>query len=105
MNNKAQRSVTSSLMRVMLLSVVLGVPTGVQAQTGCDIRKNCVEEMGTGTAGTIVRCTITFRNISSGNIRVDSIVDNVHHGCATPTCKTCPAPVEIGRASCRERGE
>src|SRR5437870_1644124 len=108
MNDLGQILTTQrGFVRAMLLAIVIGFPTAVHAQHhGGTIQKSCIGPGGTRATvhpGNQVTCTLTFTNDDSFGdpVRVDGIVDDIHHGgasCAVaslpcgPTC-TEPSPV------------
>src|SRR5437870_2748386 len=108
MNDLGQILTTQrGFVRAMLLAIGIGFPTAVHAQHhGGTIQKSCIGPGGTRATvhpGNQVTCTLTFTNDDSFGdpVRVDGIVDDIHHGgasCAVaslpcgPTC-TEPSPV------------
>src|SRR5438094_4573510 len=111
-NKMAQSSlIARSLARVILLGVVVGSSTAVQAQHhGGTIQKACVVDAsvpvrgGSTTAqpGDPLRCTITFTNTDTfvDALRVDAIRDSVRHGGATTDDGACAAPPALTLPTC-----
>src|SRR5437667_12809909 len=98
--------VAGSIAGLLLVALAAGSPSVARAQQrhGGQITKDCRDPRGLKTPrpGETVTCQITVTNADTfgDRLRIDRIVDTIQRA-AGPQVNTIP--LQIGRASCRER--